>query len=148
MTTTDQIEHEVVIDASPERVWEVMTGAMHLAEWFAFDGAEIDLRPMGAIAFTWAEHGRFLGRIEHVDAPRRLRFRWARPADEEPRPGNSTVVELTVEGLPEGTRVRVVESGFSSLDREQDQAVRDNTDGWRGGFESLVAYLEGQRSVR
>lgn len=145
---TDQIEREVFITTPPERVWEVLTGADHLAVWFAYDGAEIDLRPGGAVAFTWAEHGRFLGRVERVEAPRVLAFRWARPANEEPRPGNSTLVEFTLQPESGGTRLRVVEQGFASLEGDQHQALEDNTAGWLGGFESLVEYLEGQRSAR
>jgi uncharacterized protein YndB with AHSA1/START domain len=144
----DQIEREVFIASPAERVWEVLTGADHLAVWFAYDGAELDLRPGGAIAFTWAEHGRFLGRVERVEVPRVLAFRWARPPDEEPRPGNSTLVEFTLHPEPGGTRLRVVERGFASLEGDRQQALKDNTAGWLGGFESLVAYLEGQRSVR
>jgi uncharacterized protein YndB with AHSA1/START domain len=45
----DQIERETVINAPVERVWELITEAEHLGRWFGDAGAEIDLRPGGAM---------------------------------------------------------------------------------------------------
>ncbi|GAA3033540.1 hypothetical protein GCM10017559_71160 [Streptosporangium longisporum] len=43
----DRIEHEIFIDATVEHVWRLLTQAEHIRAWFAFDGADIDLRPGG-----------------------------------------------------------------------------------------------------
>ena len=45
----EQIEREVVIAAPIERVWAVVTQPEHVGTWFGDAGAEIDLRPGGAI---------------------------------------------------------------------------------------------------
>lgn len=138
----NSIEREIRIDASPERVWTVLTEPEHLAEWFAFAGADIDLRPGGELRFRWAEHGEFFGVIERVERPHRLSFRWARPASEAPRAGNSTLVEFTLEPDGAGTQLRVVESGFDELPAaERQQAIRDNTEGWAGAFSGLADYV-------
>ena len=51
----DRIERETVINAPVERVWELITEAEHLGRWFGDAGAEIDLRPGGALVLRWSE---------------------------------------------------------------------------------------------
>ena len=58
---TDSIEHEVVIKAPVAVVWALVTQPEHVAQWYAFDGADIELRPGGRLAFRWREHGEFPG---------------------------------------------------------------------------------------
>ena len=41
----DRIEREIVVEAPQDRVWTLLTTAEHLEQWWAFDGARIDLRP-------------------------------------------------------------------------------------------------------
>jgi uncharacterized protein YndB with AHSA1/START domain len=140
----DQIEREVVVEASIERVWAVVTDAEHVTEWFG-DSAEIDLRPGGAITFRWDEHGSFHARVEVVEPPHRFSFRWARPAGVKPGPGNSTLVEFTLSSEGERTRLRVVESGFPGLDgtdEEKAKYAEGNTQGWQQEIDELRAYAE------
>src|SRR5258708_19842403 len=73
----DWIEREILIEASLERVWAVLTEAQHVAGWFG-DSAEIDLRPGGKAAFGWKEHGRPLAVVERVDDPNFLSSPWPR----------------------------------------------------------------------
>ncbi len=141
----EQIEHEIFVDAPVARVWAIITEARHIKEWFAFDGAEIDLRPGGALVMTWKEHGAYHARIEDVDPPYRFSYRWARLPEQEPRAGDSTLVTFTMTPEGKGTRLHVVESGFRELDlpeAEQAQWVADNTQGWSGGFDALTAYAQ------
>ena len=119
----DRIERETFIEAPMERVWEVVTEAEHVGRWFGDSGAEIDLRPGGAMTLTWREHGTANAVVEAVEAPSRFAFRWALEASEEVRPGRSTFVEFTLAPERDGTRLRVVESGFESL--ETSDAVAD-----------------------
>jgi uncharacterized protein YndB with AHSA1/START domain len=128
-----------------ERVWEVLTQAGHITEWFAFDGASIDLRPGGELVMHWKEHGTHHARIETVDPPHRFAYRWARHRDEQPTEGNSTLVEFSLMPHGSGTRLRVVESGFRALaapEAEQAAAVAENTEGWTGAFSTLQSYLQ------
>jgi uncharacterized protein YndB with AHSA1/START domain len=53
----DRIERKALINAPQERVWELLTEAEHLGRWFGDAGAEIDLRPGGAMTLSWEEHG-------------------------------------------------------------------------------------------
>src|SRR3954462_2744470 len=108
----DQIERETVINAPVERVWNLITEAEHLGRWFGDAGAEIDLRPGGAMALRWAEHGTQRGRVVDVEPCSRFSYRWAPfrdPGGEEPEEGNSTLVEFTLHREGDVTRLRVVE---------------------------------------
>ena len=132
----DQIEREIVIDAPVQRVWELITEAEHLGRWFGDAGAEIDLRPGGAMALRWTGHGTSHGRVVAVEPPTRFAYRWAPfrdPGGEEPVEGNSTLVEFTLHSEGDGTRLRVVESGFASLATSDEQRASNhegNTKGW------------------
>lgn len=144
----DRIEREIVIEASVDRVWSTLTEAEHLGTWFGDAGAEVDLREGGAILLEWREHGKARGVIEAVDRPRYFAIRWALLFGEEPRPGNSTLVEFTL--VPEGdarTRLGVVESGFRDLDVSDEEKVRhaeQNAGGWKSELDELREYVEGR----
>jgi uncharacterized protein YndB with AHSA1/START domain len=133
MQVPDQIEREVVIDAPIERVWALITEAEHFGAWFADSGADIDLRPGGAMSLSWAEHGTVRARVERVEPPRLFAYRWANAVDVDPVEGHSTLVEFSLTTEDAGTRVRVVETGFATLDTSEADRLRqvdDNTKGW------------------
>jgi len=144
----DRIERETVIDAPVQRVWKLITEAEHLGRWFADAGAEIDLRPGGAIVLRWGEHGTSRGRVVAVEPHTRFSYRWAPfkdPGGQEPLEGNSTLVEFTLAPEGDGTRLRVVESGFASLDTSDEQRARNvegNTRGWELETDELRDYAE------
>ena len=48
-----EVEREVVFPAAPDEVWEALTEAERLEEWFAND-VELDARPggEGAVSYT------------------------------------------------------------------------------------------------
>ena len=145
---TDKIEREVTIAAPIERVWSILTEAEHISGWFADAGAEIDLRPGGALVMRWAEHGTTHARVETVEPPRRFAYRWtahhAAPGD-EPAEGNSTLVEFTLSPEGDGTRLRVLETGFASLAATDEQRAgnyQDNVDGWQEMLGRASEYAE------
>jgi uncharacterized protein YndB with AHSA1/START domain len=140
----DFIEREVLIEASRERVWAVLTEPHHVAGWFG-DTAELDLRPGGKAAFGWSEHGTHRAVIDRLDPPSFLSYRWARDTDTDPGAGTATLVEFTLTEVFAGTLLRVVETGFASLDvseAEQDKAVEQNTEGWMSELAELKEYAE------
>jgi uncharacterized protein YndB with AHSA1/START domain len=142
----DSIEREVVIEAPLERVWELVTEAEHLGRWFGDAGAEVELRPGGALELRWTEHGTSRGRVEAVEPRRLFAFRWAPfsdPGGLDPTEGNSTRVEFTLSEEGDGTRLRVVESGFETLATSEEQRGRNldaNTEGWRMELGELQRY--------
>jgi uncharacterized protein YndB with AHSA1/START domain len=146
-----QIERETVIAAPVERVWALLTEAEHVGQWFSDAGAEIDLRPGGTMVLRWEEHGTGRARIVDVDPPRRFSYRWAPIREnwgEEPSEANSTLVEFTLEGEGDGTRLKVVESGFEALegtDEQRRSSFRDNTEGWETQLGNVRTYAEKAR---
>ena len=142
----DSIEREVTIEAPVERVWALVTEAEHLGRWFGDAGADVDLRPGGALELRWSEYGTSRGRIEAVQPRSRFAFRWAPfkdPGGVEPTDGNSTLVEFTLSPEGEGTRLRVVESGFAALDCSDEQRrknLESNTEGWQMELGELKEY--------
>jgi uncharacterized protein YndB with AHSA1/START domain len=133
MQIPDQIEREVLIEAPVERVWTLITESDHVGSWFADAGAEIDLRPGGAMTLRWEEHGAVHARVERVERPHLFTYRWANGIGVEPTEGNSTLVEFSLAAEGDGTRVRVVEIGFAGLDAsdaERRRKLDENTEGW------------------
>jgi uncharacterized protein YndB with AHSA1/START domain len=96
------VERETVIEASPDEVWEALTDDDRLEEWMA---PEVELDPVegGEISIR-DDDGERSGTVETVEESERLAFTWSRPGEEE------TFVELTIEAVPDGTRVVVVET--------------------------------------
>jgi uncharacterized protein YndB with AHSA1/START domain len=138
----DSIVREIVVAAPVERVWEVLTRAEYVGRWFGADKAEIDLRPGGSFVMEWAEHGTGYARVERVEEPDLFSFRWGIEPGAEPVPGEETLVEFTLSPQDDGTRLRVVESGFSKLDRpaeKQEWHRERNVDGWRQVLEAIAA---------
>jgi len=133
----DAIQREVILPVPPDRVWQALTHADQLGAWFGTH-ASIDLRPGGEVVFTWdgstGPQGVTRGVIETVDPTRRFAFRW------EATHGNQrlTRVEFTLEPHVEGTRLRVVESGFAGLPAD----IRDShVEGWQREIDELAEYL-------
>lgn len=145
---SDRIERETVINARVERVWELITEAEHLGRWFGDAGAEVDLRPGGAMVLHWSDHGTSHARVVAVEPHTRFAYRWAPfkdPGGEEPAEGNSTLVEFTLQPEGEATRLRVVESGFASLATSDEQRAKNlagNARGWKAETDELREYAE------
>lgn len=131
--SADRIERETLIEASLERVWSLVTEP---GFWVA-DPASLPgtvAREGESMVAKNAEYGDFPVRVEKVEPPTYVAYRWASAfPGQELREDNSTLVEFTL--TPEGdkTRLRVVESGFATLAGSEElrgQAVKDNTSGW------------------
>jgi uncharacterized protein YndB with AHSA1/START domain len=88
------VERELVVPEPREEVWRSLAEP----EWLG-ENAAIDPRPAGEV-----RAGERAGFVEEADAPRRLVFWWSEPGAEGRR------VEITLEPMEEGTRVRVIES--------------------------------------
>ena len=150
----DRIEREIQIDAPIDVVWSVLTEPAHIASWFT-DEADLDVRPGGDGRFVFRERATSRAatvnlRVEHVEPPRLLSYRWAHPDGAEPDETNSLLVEFTLEADGDATRLRLVESGFDRLGRPEAERRRTNAEhqtGWDVHLESLRAYAAVQRSA-
>jgi len=137
----DSIQRELILPVPPTRVWTALTRPDQLSAWFG-TAASIDLRPGGEVSFSWdgstGPSGASRGVIETVEPPKRLVFHWQAGA------GNvaTTRVEFTLEPHPDGTRLRLVESGFANLPPElRGPAHGDHSEGWQRELGELAQYL-------
>src|SRR5260370_16024504 len=93
-----------------------------------------------------AEYGDFPVRVEKVEPPTYLAYRWASAfPGAELREDNSTLVEFTLTPEGDNTRLRVVESGFAALAGSEElrrQAVKDNTGGGPQVLDALKTRAE------
>ncbi|WP_410650432.1 SRPBCC family protein [Amycolatopsis sp. cmx-4-54] len=137
----DRIERTVEIAHPPAKVWAALTTAEGLGTWFG-NQASIDLRPGGEAEMKWDEGHQANMRVERVEEPEVFGFTWhiyGLP-DEDPR---RTYVEFTLVPNGGGTRLTVVESGFSQLPDDAHQAAFDgNTKGWAAELGELIEYLD------
>ena len=137
----DSIERELILPVPPARVWTALTRPDLLSAWFGTQ-ATIDLRPGGEVIFRWngstGPRGTNRGVIEAVEPPNRFAFRW----QSSPDTAQMTRVEFTLDPHPEGTRLRLVESGFASLPSELRGGCHEsNTRGWQRELGELAQYL-------
>jgi len=113
----DAVEREVTVPATPDEVWPAVTRSGEVSAWFGAD-AELDARPGGHGVFRWPDGTERHVVVEAVEPGRRLCFRWLpfqRTATGAMVTLRSTRVEITLDEVPGGTRVRVVEREPFSL---------------------------------
>src|SRR5262249_14910210 len=116
--------------------------------------AEFELRSDGTGTLTWKPGGRATESLEEtmvipvrvleVDPPRYFAFRWTHPADEQPTPANSLLVEFILTAEGDTTRLSVVESGFGEIEREVSDELDGHDDGWQVHLERLRRHLTEQ----
>jgi uncharacterized protein YndB with AHSA1/START domain len=106
------VEQVIEIDATPEAVYEHFVVPERFARWMA-PTAELDPRPGGVIRWTHVNGDSCIGEFVELVPGRRLVFTygWDR-ADVEVAPG-STTVEVTLEAITGGTRLRLVHRGLA-----------------------------------
>lgn len=129
----DRIERDTLIEASLERVWTLVAEP---GFWVADEGslAGTVAKEGESVVARNSEYGDFPVRVEKVEPPTYLAYRWASAfPGQELSEDNSTLVEFTLSREGDKTRLRVVESGFAALagsDELRDKALKDNTGGW------------------
>ncbi|MFD7866403.1 SRPBCC domain-containing protein [Streptomyces sp. NPDC057682] len=141
----DRIESETLIAASLERVWSLVAQpGFWVADKASLPGT---VAKQGAsMVARNAEHGDFPVRVERVEPPTYLAYRWTSAfPGEELREDNSTLVEFTLTPEGDGTRLRVVESGFATLAGSEElrgQNRKDHSGGWPLELDALKSRAE------
>src|SRR5262249_14353161 len=107
----EAIEREVMLPASLEEVWPAVSQSEQISAW---SGAvsQLALRPGGRGHFRWRGGTERTVLVEEVEPPRRLSFRWLpfqQTAANEIVTLPATRVDITLEQVAEGTRLRVRE---------------------------------------
>lgn len=141
----DRIEERVTINASLDRVWELVSQP----GWWvpATEETPVD-RTVGhrRMRDGGGQCGQYAVEVVSVEAPGYAAFRWASEfPGEDPVPGKTTLVEFFVKPIGDAVEVTVVESGFAALElpaEKRASAWKSNTNGWQEELADLTARAE------
>ncbi len=148
----DSVEREILIEASPEVVWGVITEPEQISHWFS-DDAELEGRAGADGTLTWRPGGRGADRtfdaivpirVVEVEPFRRFSFRWSHPQGAEPGENNSALVEFILIEEAGGTRLRVVESGIGAVTHDEESKARyleGHEQGWERHLGEMLDYV-------
>ena len=137
----DRIDRSIEIDASAERVWDLVTRP----GWWINEGTvdpDPDVRVDGAMTvLTHPKYGEF--RLETVESrpPSYVAYRW-----HEPDLGSATLVEFRIEPRADGVTLTVAESGFSQLGESREKWLKrreGNDSGWQDELRAAKVFVEG-----
>ena len=104
----DRVERRIVLETPREEVWAALTEPVRLSAWIGAE-VELDLRAGGRGTARRGDGAMRRIRVETVEPPRRLVFRWW-PYEHDGRPGQSTRVEFLLEERGAHTLLIVTES--------------------------------------
>ncbi|HEX2734810.1 MAG TPA: SRPBCC family protein [Polyangiaceae bacterium] len=170
MTSTDKVEKQVVLRAPISKVWRALTDHVEFGRWFGFKlenpfvpGQTVRGRfegtlDEGAIMAQQQKLGVVPSHIkapkddlvfctvERIEPERYFSFRWIPygiDAEIDPLTEPTTLVEFSLEAVPEGTRLSIVESGFDRITGPRRlRAYRMNDGGWTAQGQNLKTYVE------
>jgi len=150
MSDTDRIEKTVVLRAPRARVWRALADSKEFGAWFgvALEGPFVPgARVRGKVTKPPGyEHVPFELAIERVEPERLFSFRW-HPYAIDPAVDYSgeppTLVVLTLDEVPEGTKLSVVETGFDAIPaHRRAEAFRMNTHGWGAQLDNIGRHVQ------
>jgi uncharacterized protein YndB with AHSA1/START domain len=109
---TEAITFEFDLPHAPEKVWRALTDPKLLAEWLLpVVEQRLDLEPGAAFTLKTDPYPGWDGTVScrfiEIEPQRKLRYAWTVPFLD-------TVVTFTLAPTPSGTRLSVVQSGFTS----------------------------------
>ena len=139
------LEQKRELDATPERVFNLLTEPGELVKWwgphgFTIPEVSVDLRVGGAYRFTMqppeGDAFHLSGEFIEVHPPVRLSFtfRWDEPDPDD----RQTVVVLLLENIGGATAVALSQGEFSTAER-----LELHRGGWSESFEKLEMMLDG-----
>jgi uncharacterized protein YndB with AHSA1/START domain len=106
---TEAIAFEFDLPHAPAKVWRALTDPVLLAEWL-LPVLDLTLEPGAAFTFKAPPQPGWDGivhcRVREIDVPRKLSYAWAVGAMD-------TVVTFTLTPAASGTRLSLVQSGFT-----------------------------------
>jgi uncharacterized protein YndB with AHSA1/START domain len=121
---TESLSFEFDLPHPPEKVWRALTDPALLAEWL-LPVVDLQLEPGAAFTFKTQAYPGWDGtvhcRFVEIDAHRKLSYAWSVPFLD-------TVVTFTLAPTASGTRLSLVQSGFTSDQKKEFGGARY---GWK-----------------
>ena len=134
------VSRTITIDAPPARVWEAITEPEHIAKWSAFTPSMDRVAVGGEGAWVLPNYGSTPITIEQLDPPFSITYRWGPSDAARVELARSTVFRFTLEAIPDGTRLTVVESGFEFL-ADPGEQLESHRQGWDSQLDALAAHF-------
>lgn len=138
--------HAIDLPASSERVFAILHTPSAIRAWWCADRAIVIAKPGGVWMAAWGAEDDpdyiSSAAIAVFDPPRRLVLANTKyHAQQGPPPFDAKfTIEFTVERLPTGSRLRVVQDGFPA-DAIADEFYAACEVGWKNTFENIRAFL-------
>jgi uncharacterized protein YndB with AHSA1/START domain len=120
---TSDLQHEVVIEAAPETVFEHLTDPVKFVRWMGTE-ATLDPRPGGVCRVVFLPGVVVIGEFVEVTPPRRLVFTWGWENEVFAVPPASTEVEVDLIPEGHGTRLHLMHRRIPEV------ALRFHVAGW------------------
>jgi uncharacterized protein YndB with AHSA1/START domain len=148
-STTDRIEKQIVVHAPRDQVWRTITDPVEFGRLFSFEmnGAFVPGEPVsGTVTLPEYEGISFHLTVERMEPDRLFSWRWhpgaiERGVDFSAEP--TTLVEVELQDHPEGTLVRLLESGFDGIPlARRASAFKLNGQGWSQLLEAIKQSVE------
>ncbi len=144
----DRIQKRIELKAPVSRVWQALTDHREFGAWFrvALEGPFVPGQEVrGRITWPGAEHLTMTATVQRMESERRFSFTW-HPYAIDPAIDYSaeppTLVEFTLEAIPDGTLLTVTELGFAALPaHRRDLAFRMNEQGWSIQIQNISQHL-------
>ncbi|HXH62440.1 MAG TPA: SRPBCC family protein [Fimbriimonadaceae bacterium] len=142
----DTIERVLTLKAPIERVYKAVSDKNELCKWFP-DRIEGQIKAGEDSTWHFDECGSCRVHVVGGDPYGYFAFRWVPGASgttmEDVLSVPNTLVEFRLEEEGDGTRLTMLESGFSSLPPEvYESALRENNAGWDSELAELVKFVE------
>ena len=133
---TDSISFEFDLHHSPEKVWRALTDPVLLTEWLIPVVDDLKLEPGAPFTLKTQAYPGWDGtvncRFVEIEPLRKLSYAWTVPFLD-------TVVTFTLTPTASGTRLSLVQSGFTSEQKRESGGARY---GWKMMGAKLVDLLE------
>lgn len=145
----DRIEKTVDLKAPVARVWRALTDHKEFGAWFRVALEKpfvVGEKTEGNITYEGYEHMRLEAMVKTMDTNKLFAYSWCPVEDDDGNGllgGPETLVEFKLEEIDSGTRLTIIESGFSVLpDEQSDKAMRQNSEGWEIQTQNIAAHVE------
>jgi uncharacterized protein YndB with AHSA1/START domain len=141
---TFSVRRTINIGAPIEKVWAAITHPEQVSRWFG--RLELDGASAGASGtISWPDRDPIPLRIEEIAPQRMIAYRWGNDdaavvKQQKLDDAHSTTFTFTLEPLPDGTRLTVVEAGFETLS-DPASDMESHREGWDSELDKLSAFL-------